>query len=289
MIDQEQKEGKVSLREYQLFQLDIVREFMCVCEKHGLRYWAAYGTLLGAARHQGFIPWDDDIDLFMPMPDYLRFREACKESLSDGFYLQVHSENPCNYINWQRIGMKNSTSLLLSHADIHAEWGVCIDIFPLSACPDPATKEYEAYLKKWERFCRVTKKHVYKHDAKLLSGLSKLYHLLMAAESDEANAKRWARMESELLNWCGEKGSNYLASLVNVRTLHRAEWFDDTMYLTFEDLQIPVPARYAEILSFWYGEDWMELPPEEKRVWHSGGGSDEVIVSLTEPYANFLR
>lgn len=287
-LAQESVEGGVSIREFQLFQLDILREYVRICEEHGLRYWAAYGTLLGAARHQGFIPWDDDIDFLMPQSDYLRFREVCKESLDEAFYFQAHSENPCNYINWQRIGVKQSTSLLKEHADIHAEWGICIDIFPLSACPAPGTKEFERYLKTLKKLNKATKKYVYKHDAQNLSGLSKAYHLLMAAEPDELNIRRCLNLEDQLLNYAPFEGSEYCFDIGDPRFVYRTEWFDGLDWLSFEGIKLPAPERYEEILVAVYGEDWAELPPEEKRVCHSGGGSDDVLVSLTEPYEKYL-
>ena len=288
-IAAENNAGKVPIRDYQLFQLNIVREYVRICEENGLRYWAAYGTLLGAARHEGFIPWDDDIDFFMPPSDYYRFREICKSDLSEGFYFQAHSENPCNYINWQRIGVKNSTSLLKAHADIHAEWGICIDVFPISPCPAPGTKDFENYLKTLKKFNRTTKKYVYKHDAQSLSGLSKLYHLFMAAESDERNVRRWLNLEDKLLNHAPFEESEYCFDITDP-FVFRTEWFEGEIdRLPFEGLLLPAPKRYKEILNAVYGDDWAELPPEEKRTCHNGGGSEEVIVSLTEPYTKYLR
>ena len=285
----EYAEGRVSIRDLQLFQLNLVREFMRICDLHGLRYWAACGTLLGAVRHKGFIPWDDDVDLWMPPSDYLRFREVCKESLGEDYYLQVHSENPCNFIRWQRIGVKRSTSLLKSHADIHAEWGVCIDIFPLAACPPPGTPGFERYMKKLDKFSKLTKKYIYKHDAANLTGLAKAYHLLMASGSDERNIKEWLKIERELLGCESFERSPYCLDVMDGQTLYQREWFDETTLLPFEGLSLPAPSGYKNVLVALYGEDWMELPPEEKRVCHSGGGSDDVIIFLSEPYAKYLK
>lgn len=282
---------KVPLREFQLFQLSIVREFIRICEENDLRYWAAYGTLLGTARHGGFIPWDDDIDFLMPVPDYFVFREVCKRELGEQYYLQVHSENPKNFIGWQRIGVKNSTSMPISHADLHAEWGVCIDIFPLSACPDPKSAEFNQHLKLLKKFNRATKKYAYSHDAKVLTGHLKLYHLLMAfleRGSDQGNINRWLKLEDLLLNYLPLGDSEYCFGMACPHGVFKTEWFSVTEYLPFEDIVLPVPYKYHEVLNSVYGDDWAEVPPEEKRVAHSGGGSDNFIVSLTEPYEQFL-
>ena len=78
------------LRDLQLVELEILREFVRVCEAHGLRYYLAYGTLLGAVLHRGFIPWDDDIDVTMPRPDYERFARICASELRPGFTWQSY-------------------------------------------------------------------------------------------------------------------------------------------------------------------------------------------------------
>ncbi len=172
---QERNRMSVPLREFQLFQLGILKEFIRLCGKNDLRYFAAYGTLLGAVRHQGFIPWDDDIDLWMPAKDYVRFRDVCKTQLKPPYYLQSHETNLQNFISWQRIGREDTTSLLLEMADIHAEWGICIDIFPLFPCKlDDAGKRQAQ--KTYRTFNRLSGKYLYKHDAKSQTGISKAYH-----------------------------------------------------------------------------------------------------------------
>ena len=134
--------NRVALRDFQLFQMGILHEFKRICEENGLTWWLAYGSLLGAIRHKGFIPWDDDIDVLMPAEDYMRFRELCRTELSDGFYLQVHEDNPCNFIPWQRIGVTSSTSLPHEYVDIHAEWGAVsythLDVYKRQALSFPA-------------------------------------------------------------------------------------------------------------------------------------------------------
>ena len=281
-----------ALRTYQEYQLKLLKEFARVCEKHNLTWYVAWGTLLGAARHEGFIPWDDDIDVWMPAEDYLKFREVCKTSLGEEYYLQCHSENPCNYIPWQRIGLKNTTSLPYEYADIHADWGICIDVFgliPIPAADDAAGRKL--FDRRVKKLSTLSKKYVYAHDAKKLSGLSKLYHLYRASGSDQANIQKWLKAEQDVL-----KGEGYAHSGVMTDTfldpnyaLPTAAFEGELRYLPFEDMMVPVPANYEAVLVEAYGADWMELPPEEKRFWHSGGGSDEVKVSLDEPWTKFLK
>lgn len=276
------------LREFQVFQLTILDEFKRICDEHGLRWWLSYGTLLGAARHQGFIPWDDDIDVIMPPDDYLRFREIAPAVLSEGYYLQSHGVNPCNFIEWQRIGVVSSTSMPYEYADVHAEWGVCMDIFPLFPAPQADSSGRKRVDSLEAVVSRLSAKYYYRHEAsKQKSFVRRLYYRLMGAVPDSVNVCLWTRAEKRLLGGLSEDARFYRV-FGDARDYPRS-LFDETAILPFEGRSLPAPGGYEQYLNLCYGPDWRELPPPEKRVWHSGGGSDEVMVSLTEPYVRFLK
>lgn len=289
MDDELKEERSVELRQFQLFQLDILNEFKRVCDEHNLRWWLAYGSLLGAARHEGFIPWDDDIDVLMPAEDYLKFREVCvKGALSEGFYIQSHALNPCNFIGWQRIGVESSTSLPYEYADIHAEWGVCIDIFPLFPAAPRGEHMASRTNKIRKRFDRLTAKYLYRHRIPMQdSALKRLYYRIMGAMPDSLNVLLWSKAEKNVLKPDGS--ANWLMGSFDDPCLYPPELFSRTITLPFEGMQLPVPEGYRDILEICYGSEWAELPPEEKRVCHSGGGSAEVMVSLADPYCLYLK
>lgn len=276
------------LRKYQLVELKIFKEFIRVCEEHGLTWFVGWGTLLGAVRHQGFIPWDDDIDVCMPVDDYLKFRELARNgALSEGYYFQCHSDNIYNQIYQQRIGLKNTASLPRDYCDVPAEWGICIDIFPLA--PAPAfdnvadSKKYEAAEK---RLDQLASRYYYKKEAQLKSGLRKLYCMFMSRGSDEAHKTKWQAAERDFLEGAGYESKTCFSASPGRFT---AASFDKTVELPFEDIMVKAPADYDRVLTEAYGSDYMELPPEEKRVCHSGGeSSDTMIVSFTEPWTKFM-
>lgn len=279
----------VPLRDFQLYQLDILRVFIGICEKHGLRYWAAWGTLLGAARHNGFIPWDDDIDVWMPPEDYFRFREVCRSCLPENYYFQSHLTNSDNFIPWQRIGRLDSTSLPRKYRELHGEWGVCIDIFPLGST---APRNRRQTLRRIRLFDKLSKRSQYKIDSRSLSGISKLYHLALAHYPKSINRAAWLLTESKLFSKFDTK-SDDLVFCMAARSkpdhiVGKISCFDKTIELPFEGMEICAPKGYADILAHLYGSNWKELPPEERRTCHSGGGSGEVLVSLTEPYTQHL-
>ena len=129
------------LRDLQLAELSILREFVRVCEAHGLRYYLAYGSLLGAVRHHGFIPWDNDIDVTMPRDDYNRFAEICASHLRPGFGWQSYStERDYPHL----FGKLIDTGTVMRQAPtqhLPFRQSVCIDVFPLDGLADGPIEE----------------------------------------------------------------------------------------------------------------------------------------------------
>lgn len=125
------------LRQLQLSELEILKEFVRICEKHHLKYVLTGGTLLGAVRHGGFIPWDDDIDVAMLRADYDRFAQLCKDELGPKFFYQSPATDPYYFLTYAKI-RKNGTEIYeerFRKAKFHK--GIFIDIFPLDFCPKP--------------------------------------------------------------------------------------------------------------------------------------------------------
>ena len=281
-------EELTALRKYQLVELKIFKEFMRVCEEHDLNWCIGWGTLLGAVRHKGFIPWDDDIDVCMPVDDYLKFREVCHQgALGDEYYFQCHADNVHDLIYWQRIGLKSTTSLPRDYCDVPGMWGICIDIFPLAPAP---SRENEAESKKFraaeKRMDQLASRYYYKKEAQLKGGLRRLYCKFMSRGSDEAHMKEWAAFEHKFLMGQGYEHDTCFSASPGQIT---AAPFAETIEIPFEDVMAKAPKDYDRVLTEMYGADYMELPPEEKRVCHSGGEStDAMIVSLTEPWTKFM-
>lgn len=106
---------------------------MHICEKHDITYFLAYGTLLGAVRHKGFIPWDDDVDIAMPRDDYNRFKKVCKTELDEQYILQNHETEPSYWQGISQIKVRKDGTLFeepwVANLDVHK--GVFVDIFVL--------------------------------------------------------------------------------------------------------------------------------------------------------------
>ena len=141
-----------SLKDLQNSILSILIEIKRICEKHNLKYILYGGSCLGAVRHNGFIPWDDDADIAMPRKDYEKFIKLCKEgALESEFYLQDFSEEEPNYYSpWIRIRKNNTLCVIQYHKDDgFRHLGVFVDIFPFDYCSTSNFTNIEKQFKKY--------------------------------------------------------------------------------------------------------------------------------------------
>ena len=119
-------------RKLQLCELDMLLEFRRICEKHKLQYFLCSGTLLGAVRHKGFIPWDDDVDVCMPLKDYKQFLLVAANELDDRYFLQTfETDEGCNF-GFSKIRRNNTTYIPDHLAGGYSHQGIWIDIFPMT-------------------------------------------------------------------------------------------------------------------------------------------------------------
>lgn len=272
----------MELRELQLYQINILNEFVRVCEENNLKYYLAWGTLLGAVRHKGFIPWDDDIDVYMPYEDYKKLKEACAKSLDEKYYYANKSADSKFYSAWTTIGVKNSTSIDLSLAKIHMPWGICMDIFPLFPCP-----ENIKILKKCKRYNRMritcAGKYFYKYSADKQQGVKKYLYLLMGMIPEGIGKSMFEYYERKL-GECKNDSEYYIDYEINdsYKNLKKS-WFKEEE-LIFENRKYKVPVGYKEYLTMTYG-DYMKEP--EVKTKHSD--NPNVLTRFDEPYTKYYE
>lgn len=124
-----------TMREIQMTTLECLKEVKRICEKNDIPYFLSWGSALGAVRHEGFIPWDDDIDISMLYPDYLRFLEICQKDLdTKRFFLQTPDTDYNTFSGFAKIRMNHTTSMIEEYSHIKMHWGICMDIFSNSEC-----------------------------------------------------------------------------------------------------------------------------------------------------------
>ena len=253
-----------SLRALQMVELGILLDVQAVCAELGLRFFLAEGTLLGAIRHSGFIPWDDDVDLFMLRDDYDLFLHQAPRLLGDRYRLQ-HSSTVPNY--WSPVmkvrlvdGQQRFQQASIAH--LTRDNGPLLDIFPLDNVAH----------------ARGILLHLQSAYIRLLRGLLVQKLLTRPANSLLRRAMRVAarllpgHLLHSQLDWAhtlqGPQRRPYLASLATyhpvARQVYSADAFAESVVATFEGHPFPIPGDYDQVLTTTYGE-YRQLPPPEER------------------------
>ena len=246
--------------------------FSSFCEENHLTYYAAYGTALGAVRHHGFIPWDDDIDVHMPRSDYRRLLEL-RDKIPTPYQLADISKRGYTA---PFIKFMDMSTTIWEFERIPYMLGVYIDIFPLDECPEDVAKErrlkkrlddaffaYFRSLEKWSTkeliWCLVHRD--WKNSECVLK---KKYHNFFKQKSYHHQV---VRLLNELSS-C-PTGSLYVSSadVYIDDAIFKKEWFGTPVDMPFENITIKVPEDCDGYLRFLYG-DYMQLPPKEDQVTH---------------------
>lgn len=269
-------------------ELDLLAELDRVCRKHGITYWALGGTLLGAIRHQGFIPWDDDIDVMMLREDYDRLCEVGDEFCSPYFFQTAYTDEGCLRGHAQ-LRNSNTTAVLKWELPYMRPFnqGVFIDIFPFDAAPDSQAElmvqaERVERLKQWSyRLCCHSLG--YRAESHNLKG--RIAHpLMLAANKFKGYMDVYREMERECARHNGEETHDVsqlcMPSIGYWRRVDRS-WLEDTEFRDFEFMSIPVPAKFHEMLTSAYG-DYMK-PVKAPNV------HGDVYFDVDTPYRNWLE
>ena len=227
-----------------------------ICEKHNIPYYAIGGTAIGAIRHQGFIPWDDDIDIGILADDFERFKKACRKELPEPYEFKE--------LLW--IGGKihnTSTTFLEAHNFLNIDnyYGVFVDIFPLIGCPnDP--QEFSTFIKRLSLF---------KDRALTLDRYPKSADCIIRDLKTERRT---------LLSLYPTSTSNKLLEFsFGLNYSNITEGLRNPIIKKFEDTTIPVSSTYDKDLTELYG-DYMTLPPKSERTGHS----NSAFIDLNTPY-----
>lgn len=253
------------LRKIQLIQLEMLEEVDRICKKCGIHYNIIAGTLLGAVRHGGYIPWDDDADVALLRTEYEKFRNACKTELdSTRFYFQ-DNRNTRGY-RWGYGKLRRKGTLFLREYQEHMPYpqGIFIDIFPLDAVPDNylmrSVKNFECFCVRkilWSKVGQVADRNLVKRAcfkllAKIPEKLVWRYYYQMVA----AAGKKKTRMVRILTFPTPNSEYGYYRN-----------WYENSTNIIFEGKNFQGIKDYDSYLSFKFG-NYMELPPVEKRKVH---------------------
>lgn len=260
--------------------LDLLKKLDEVCKRYNLRYFATGGTLLGAVRHQGFIPWDDDLDFAMLREDYeelLRHSDAFEAP----YFLQTPYTDSRYYYSFAKLGNDNTTycSKMFAYQGFHA--GISLDIFPI---------DYWDYQKGKAVYDRIA----------YLNKENSTYMRMKNPYLDEKNKQRvmnWSRIDplaayEEIQKLASQFDNEHSDSLSNAvitiwkygNDIYPKSVFKKQTYFPFEGYSIPAPCGYDVLLRNLYG-DYMSFPPVNKRgIWHA-----DTIIDPDVPYTVCLK
>lgn len=245
-----------TLRKAQLIMLDMLVEFDALCKKHQLQYWLDSGSLLGAVRHKGFIPWDDDIDLSMPIEDYKQFLSIAHGELSDSIFIQNAQTDKNFKFDYTKLRSNRGSIVEFHEKDRQVDYhqGLFVDIFPMLAIEHSAAN-----------------KSLYDNTLEEIRAASSIsLHTPDGVDDPVERAARIASLKERHQGW--ERSHTkviYSGEMPDV-----AAWFDleEVFPLTtmeFEGLLFPTPNNPSHYLDAIYSFDYRELPPEHLRKIHA--------------------
>ena len=267
-------------------QLEILHEIIRICEEYGLKYCAIGGTLLGAVRHGGYIPWDDDLDIAMPRTDYNKFCNIASKELCSPFFLQTEETDPGYLLRHAKVRNSNTTGILVAHKNKNYSFnqGIFVDVFPLDNLPDEKEErisffnelykawgqvyKYSAFLNRSEHFL-IDEGLSIEQISNKLNEFIKVYEKLVSKYAND-NSKESCLLAVTLLsdrinnNWIFENSDFYPLKL-----------------LPFEFINIPVPFNYQNILTKTY-HNWREFVIADSL-------HGDVIFDVEQSYKNYLN
>ena len=245
-----------TLRKAQLIMLDMLVEFDAICKHHNLKYWLDSGSLLGAVRHKGFIPWDDDIDISMPIEDYQQFIKIAPAELSSDIFFQTSQTDKAFKFDYLKLRSNKANIVEFHEKDkkVNYHQGVFVDIFPMLTIDntDENKQLYDSALS----------------EIRTVSAVS--LNTQDGIDNPKKRTELVATLNAHHQGWSGDNLKIiYAGEMPDV-----AAWFDyEAVFplttLSFEGVEFYVPNNPSDYLNAIYKFDYRELPPEDMRKIHA--------------------
>ena len=271
-------------------ELDLMQELLRVCKKHDIKVFAFAGTLLGAVRHKGFIPWDDDMDVCLDRENYEKLLQVADE-FQEPYFLQTAMNDREYFFGYARLRNSDTTGLIVGNESPSYNNGIYIDVFVLDGYTYDDKKLKKQLIKRkklqriaaqyyWEPYHNKGKKKIAHYFAK------KIVRMLLSYEKIKKD------YDDNLSIYTAE--TDRIGLMTHTMDFIRKYWCKKedllkTQILPYEMIEIPVPANYKAMLMHMYG-DYMKFPPAEKRgEWHEGILKFDPDVSYREYVKNHYK
>ena len=265
-----------TLKKVQRAELSILKDFVSLCDRHGLVYFGIAGTGIGALRHKGFIPWDDDIDVAMPREDYEKFRKLVRDEMGDKYLLMNTEENENYPLMTARLMLRGTEFREEALKDIDCPLGIFLDLYPLDKVSDDPEECKKQFRDAWFWSKMMILRSI-PFPVLGFGGIkAKVAHAVCAAVYGVMAmlhiSKRW--LYRKCLEACTrysrlEKTAriDFLCDTTPYMNIHETKGLFPLQKLQFEDIYLDFPGNLHDNLTREYGE-YMQLPPEEKRKNH---------------------
>ena len=254
---------KLSIEEAKKIELDILDFIDSFCKEHGINYCINYGTLIGAIRHKGFIPWDDDIDLSMTRENYERFIQLFSEKQSRYQILSLEMDD--QYFN-NFIKIVDPTTKIIDTRNTKTyDSGVFIDIFPMDTFNDTKVVDICYKLESFKLLSFSKHKNIVYGDSKLKDLIRTLFWLFLRPVSPRFFANQ---IEKQIQKYRVKDGKYiaFIPSKAKEKEIFPRDMFDELIETPFEHLVLPAPKRFDVVLKQFY-DDYMTVPPKEKQIY----------------------
>lgn len=241
----------------QRFLCKMLDEIRTICDNNGITYFIGFGTLIGAVRNKGFLPWDDDIDVIMTYDNWLAFKEACKTQLPPNRYLGSSDEDVEYDHLLPRYISTDTTAIHTAQSLNDAVAGELIDIFILDPISDDP-KDYENYRR--DLYLYTTLINYANVSAYRINLDPELYKHYLNMEREKGALYVRQLLEKKLASYHSAEGEHYAFRWQGAPVLFKRWWFEAPVPVAFEGSTVNAPKGISEYLTFYYGEEWSEVP-----------------------------
>lgn len=258
------KMKQITTKDIQSKKLELLRVFQDYCKENGLPFFMAYGSLIGCIREHGYIPWDEDIDLYMMRDDFNKLLKASSDVLGKMYFIQSYKTDKYFYVPMLRLCINGTYRCEKGLEKGKFNKGTFIDVFPLDSVPNDERlreKHYKA-VKRYASLLRLKTSVI---------GLSNIKSILMACVKlllSPISFTCLQKLAMKKMQKYSKIDSDYVISISTVygskKESFKKEWFRETVYKDFDTLSVPCPCGYDELLSQIYG-DYMQRPAEGNR------------------------
>ena len=262
--------------------LEMAEYFVQFCKENDLLCYLCGGGAIGTLRHKGFIPWDDDLDFFMPRKDYEKLAQLWPQKADSRYQLSKSNENYIDRNLFITIRDTQTTCIKPYQQDLDIPHGLALDVLPLDYYPANGLSRKKQVIAAlvYSLFCAQTIPE--KHGGIMKWGSQALLALV---PSKKLRYKIWKKAEAEMMKYTKEE-SDGITELCSgpyyMKKKYPISSFEAALWLPFEETELPIPVGYDEYLKTAFG-DYMTPPPVEKQVAHH----DAVLVDLEKSYTHY--